>query len=337
MKIITYASKIGLHDLTQLDVAVPSPGRRELLVEVRAVSLNYRDIAIARGEYGDFSGPLVPCSDAVGKVVAVGPGTTRFQVGERVCPTYVPDWIDGAATAATARRRLGGPAPGVLAEYLVVGEHEAVRAPAHLSDVEAATLPIAGVSAWQAVVTEGRVRPGDVVAVSGTGGSSLFVLQIARMAGARVIVVGRDRAKLERAVAMGATAVEATGDWDRRVVELSGGGVDLFIDVLGGDALGRSIAATRVGGAVGLFGFVAGTRPTLDLVDAIRRSVTLRATSGGSRASFEALVRALERNDVHPIVDRVFDFDREGARAAFGHLAEGRPFGKVVIRTAVAS
>ncbi len=334
MKTLTYQTRLALDDLAEIDEPVPQPGPREVLVRVRAVSLNYRDLAIARAEYGSFPVPLVPASDATGEVVAVGPGTERFAVGDRVCLAYVPDWIDGPANAQTSARRLGGPSPGVLTEYVCAAEDAVVRAPSTLSFEEASTLPIAGVSAWQAVITEGRVHPGSVVGVTGTGGASLFVVQIARMAGARVILVGRDPAKLARAGELGAITVDSTRDpaWERRVLELTGGaGVDLFVDMIGGEGLGRSIAATRFGGAVSLFGFVAGTRPTLDLVATIRRSVTLRATSGGSRASFEALVRAIDANGIRPPIDRVFPFGLDGVRRAFTHLAEGRPFGKVVV------
>ncbi len=340
MKTLTYRSRLTLDDLAEIEESTPTPGPRQILVRVRAVSLNYRDLAIARGEYGSFAVPLVPGSDAAGDVVAVGPAVRRFAAGDRVCLTYVPDWIDGPVSAAAAARRLGGPSRGVLTEYVCVGEEEAVHAPRSLSFEEAATLPIAGVSAWQAVVTEGLIRPGSLVGVTGTGGVSTFVVQIARMAGARVLVVGRDPAKLARMAEMGATTIDSTREpaWERSILELTrGAGVDLFVDVIGGDGLGRSIAATRVGGAVSLFGFVAGARPMLDLVTAIRRAVTLRATSGGSRASFEALVRAIDENDVRPCIDRVFPFGVEGVRAAFAHLAEGRPFGKVVVTMGEAS
>lgn len=334
MKTLAFTKRLSLDDLAFLDAPARAPGPRELAVRVRAVSLNYRDLAIARGAYGSYALPLVPGSDAAGEVVAAGPGVTRFAVGDRVCLGYVPDWIDGPVRADVARRRLGGPVDGVLREQVVAHEDALVRAPDHLDLLEASTLPIAGVTAWQALVEDGGLRPGDVVGVTGTGGVSLFVVQIARMVGARVIVVSRDGRKLDRVAAMGALTVDATSEpaWDAPVRALTGGeGVDLFVDVVGGASLARAVTATRVGGTVAAVGFVGGAESSLDLVSLLRRAVTVRAASGGSRRSFEELVRALEASQTRPVVDRVFEFDDEGVRAAFRHLAEGRPFGKVVI------
>jgi NADPH:quinone reductase-like Zn-dependent oxidoreductase len=334
MKTFLYRQALSLDDLVEVDRPIPSPGPGELLVRVHAVSLNFRDLAVARGTYGDFAAPLVPLSDASGEVVGVGSDARRFAVGDRVVPAYVPDWLDGPVRADVARRRLGGPIDGVLAEYIRVHEDAAVRAPRHLSHEAASTLPIAGASVWQALVADAGLRAGDVVGISGAGGASLFAVQIAKAAGARPIVVARGADKLARIEAMGATVVDSWSEreWERRVLELTGGvGVDVFLDVVGGDALARSIAATRVGGTVSAFGFARGTSAELDLVSFIRRAVTVRATSGASRASLEALVSALELAGTEPIVDRVFGSSLAEIRAAFHHLAEGRPFGKVVI------
>jgi NADPH:quinone reductase-like Zn-dependent oxidoreductase len=334
MKTFLYRQALSLDDLAEVDRPVPSPGPRELLVRVHAVSLNYRDLAIARGTYGGCAVPLVPLSDASGEVVAVGSEARRFAVGDRVVPAYVPDWFDGPVRADVARRRLGGPTDGVLAEYVCVHDDAAVRAPRHLSHEAASTLPIAGASVWQALVADAGLRAGDVVGISGTGGASLFAVQIAAAVGARSIVVARDADKLARVEAIGATIVDSSREhaWERRVLELTAGaGVDVFLDVVGGDALARSIAATRVGGTVSAFGFAGGTSAALDMVSFIRRAVTVRATSGGSRASLDALARALEDAGTEPIVDRVFGSSLAEVRAAFHHLAEHRPFGKVVI------
>lgn len=333
MKAIAFADRIDLDALTLVERPMPEVGPRDLLLRMRAASLNYRDLAIARRAYGTFGAPLIPLSDGVGEIVAVGAEVERFAVGDRVCPTYLPDWIAGEPTEETARRRLGGPLDGVLAEYVRVAEHAAVRAPSHLTDVEAATLPIAGVTAWHALFVAGGVHPGDTVVVQGTGGVSLFALTLARLAGARVIVTSSSPEKLARARELGAAEgidYRATPDWHARVLDLTEGrGADHVIDVAGGDGLGRSIAAARVGGTVSLVGFVAGTSASLDLGATLRRVVRLQAISVGSRQSFEALTSALALHGARPIVDRVFGF--EETRAAYDYLARGGHFGKVAI------
>ncbi len=313
---------------------VPSFGPRDLLLRMRAASLNYRDLAIARGEYGRYRLPLVLGSDGVGEVIEAGAEVTRFAVGDRVCPIDTPDWIAGEPDERTLQRRLGGPLDGVLSELMVVSEEAAVAAPAHLSDEEAATLGTAGVSAWQALHAIGHLRPGETVVVLGTGGVSLFALQLARLGGAQVIAASRGPEKLARALALGATHgidTRAVPTWEQEVLRLTRGrGADVVVDVVGGSALARSIAAARVGGVVVLLGFLDGQASTIDLPTAIRRGVTLRAATGRSREHFEGLVRALAAGKVHPVVDRVFDLGQ--AREAFDRLASGAQFGKVVVR-----
>jgi NADPH:quinone reductase-like Zn-dependent oxidoreductase len=324
----------GLDSLTFTERASPALGARDLLVRVRAASLNYRDLAIARGEYGGYARPLVLGSDAAGEVVAVGSRVTRFAVGARVCPIDTPDWIAGAPDERTFEKRLGGPADGVFSELLCVSEDAAVATPAHLTDEEAACLAVAGVTAWQALFVLGQLCPGDVVVVQGTGGVSLFALQLARLAGAQVIALSRSATKLARMKDLGATHTvdtSATPAWDSEVLRLTHGrGADIVVDVAGGDALSRSITAARVSGLVVALGFLDGASSTLDLPAAIRRSVTVRTSSGRSRASFEALCRALTSGGVRPVIDRVFEFAR--APEAFAHLATGAPFGKIVLR-----
>jgi NADPH:quinone reductase-like Zn-dependent oxidoreductase len=331
MNTVVFASRLALDDLTVVTRPTPTPGPRELLLRMRAASLNYRDLAIARGEYGAYPLPLVPLSDGAGEVVAVGPEVRRFRPGDLVCPAYVPDWIDGPVREETARRRLGGTVDGVLAEWVSVAEEAAVRAPAHLTAIEAAALPVAGVSAWQALFPASGLTAGQTVAVQGSGGVSLFVVQLARAAGARVLSLVRDPSRRGRLEALGAEVLEAADpDWPARVrAATEGAGVDLFLDVVGGPALNGAIAAARVGGTVVLFGFVGGATAPLDLTAAIRRAVTLRAVSGGSRRSFEDLVRFVEVHQIRPVVDRVFPWRH--TRAAYDFLAEGRPFGKVVV------
>jgi NADPH:quinone reductase-like Zn-dependent oxidoreductase len=331
MNTVVLETRLALDDLRVVERPTPTPGPRDLLLRMRAASLNYRDLAIARGEYGAVTLPLVPLSDGAGEVVATGHEVRRFRPGDLVCPAYVPDWIEGPIDEAKGQRRLGGTAPGVLAEWVTVAEDAAVRAPAHLGPREAATLPVAAVSAWQALFVAGGLKGGETVAVQGSGGASLFAVQLAHAAGARVLSLLRDPARAPRLEALGAEVVDASGaDWPARLRAATGGrGVDLFLDVVGGPALDGTIAATRVGGTVLLFGFVGGTTAPLDLVAAIRRSVTLRAVSGGSRRSFEDLVAFLERHQLAPVLDRVFPW-RE-VRQAYHWLAAGRPLGKVVL------
>lgn len=331
MQAFAFENRLALDDLRAVDRPTPSPGPRQVLLRMRAAALNYRDLSIARGEYGSYPLPLVPVSDGAGTIEAVGSEVRRFRVGELVCPSYVPDWIAGPIRQETATRRLGGPADGVLRELMCVDEEAVVRAPAHLTAAEAATLPIAGVTAWQALFAEGRVTAGQTVAVQGSGGVSLFVVQLARAAGVRVLSLLRGdgrRAALER---LGAEVFDSTlPDWPERALAATGGhGVDLFVDVVGGPMLSKTIAATRVGGTVVLLGYVGGTSVTLDLLTVIRRAVTLHAVSGGSRTSFEELVRFLEMHELRPVVDARFAFDK--VRAAYEYLRDGKPLGKVII------
>jgi NADPH:quinone reductase-like Zn-dependent oxidoreductase len=324
----------GLDSLTLVTRPTPRIGPRDLLLRQRAAALNYRDLSIARGEYGAFARPLVLGSDAVSEVVQVGPEVTRFRPGDRVCPIDTPDWLAGPPEERALQRRLGGPMDGVLTELMAVSEEAAVAAPRHLSDPEAAALCGAGVTAWQVLYGASRVAPGETVVVQGTGGVSLFALQLARLGGARVIATSRSAEKLARLQALGAAEVvdtRARPDWDQEVLRLTDGrGADLVVDVIGGGALARSIAACRVGGTVAVLGFLDGRVSPLDLPAAIRRAVTLRTWSGRSREAFEALVRAMESSGLRPVIDRVFELER--AREAFEHLASGTLFGKVALR-----
>ena len=297
----------GEGGLTLEERPVPKPDAGQLLLRMRAASLNYRDIDVVRGTHGRHAG-LVPLSDGVGEVVDIGAKVSRFAVGDRVSPTFFPDWIDGQASVDSRTGSLGWPRPGVLSEYVVVDEHAAVRAPSNLNDVEAATLPCAAVTAWDALFVSGRVVPGDTVVVQGTGGVSLFALRFAKMAGARVIVTSGQRAKLDRALALGAAHgidYRAEPDWDKAVLELTGGrGADHVVDVAG-----------RTG--------------HFDLGTSFVRKTTLHPLGVGSRRTFEALVRAIELHDVHPVIDAVFPLER--AHEAFERLASGEVFGKVAI------
>ncbi|MCP5149883.1 MAG: NAD(P)-dependent alcohol dehydrogenase [Ectothiorhodospiraceae bacterium] len=333
MKAVELRSRDGFGGLAAVERDPPRPGPHDVVVRIRAASLNFRDLAIARGTYGNFPLPIVPLSDGAGEVVEVGDAVTRIRVGDRVCPHYVVDWRSGPPSAEVVARRLGGPLDGVLAELACVPEHAVVRTPAHMSDAEASTLPIAGVTAWQALFVQGRVQPGDVVVVQGTGGVSTFALQLARLAGARVIVTSGSPEKLERARALGAWAgidYRAHPEWQREVERLTDGrGANHVIDVVGGANVARSVAATCIGGTLSLIGFLDAMRAEIDLPELFRRVISVQAISVGSRAAFEGLAAACEAGELRPVVDRVFPFAEH--RAAFEHMAAGRHLGKVVI------
>ncbi|MCB1739856.1 MAG: NAD(P)-dependent alcohol dehydrogenase [Gammaproteobacteria bacterium] len=333
MKAVRLTAFDGPRGLQLLDLPEPRPGENEVLVRIRAASLNYRDLVIARGSYAQMQLPIIPLSDASGEVVEVGSAVKRFAVGDRVCPHYIMDWVSGPPAADTARRRLGGPTDGVLAEYVCLPQHALVRAPANLSHVQSATLPIAALTAWQALFVRASLTPGQTLLTQGTGGVSLFALQLARAAGVRVIVTSSSAEKLERARALGASAginYAESPDWPGQVLALTDGqGADHVIEVVGGNNLKRSIAATRMGGTISIIGFLESAEGAIDLRDAFRLVVNVHAISVGARDGFEALVRAVEQNHIEPVVDRVFGMD--DCRAAYEQLASGRHFGKVVI------
>jgi NADPH:quinone reductase-like Zn-dependent oxidoreductase len=317
--------------LTLVDRPRPTVGPRDLLVRMRAVGLNFRDLAIARGEYGNYKLPLILTCDGAGEVVEVGASVTRFAVGDRVLPAYVLDWISGPPDERLLVRRLGGPIDGLLADLVAVSEDSAVRAPDHLTDVEAAAMGVASGTAWRTLFVNAQVAPGQTVLVQGTGGVALAALQLARLAGAEVIVTSRSAAKLERARALGAThGIVASGDdWPAQVLALTAGrGVDLVVDVAGGAGVNRSIAATRLGGSVALLGFLDAKTAPLDVVLAIRRSITLRSSTGISRSDLESVARAYAAGGLKPVIDEVYPRERIGD--AFARLAAG-PFGKIAI------
>lgn len=337
MKVHVYRDRIALDALAVIERPDPTPGPRDIVIRVRAVALNYRDLAIARGNYhAGVAAPLVPLSDAAGEVVALGREVTRFRLGDIVCPTYLPDWIDGPIHARLAARRLGGPSDGVFAELICLDEEAAVRAPSHLDAVEACSLPVSAVTAWHALHRTSRLAPGDTLLVQGTGAVSLAALQIAKAGGARVIAVTRTDRHEQRLRTLGASDVIPLGDTadsPAEVMKRTGGrGVDIAVEVVGGSALARTIASTRLGASIHLVGYAGGTTASLDIFDAIRRGSTIHVATAGPRASFEAMNRAFELNAVRPPIDRVFPAERYVD--AFAHLAAGGHFGKVVIALA---
>ena len=328
----SYEGGIGLDFLCQVDRPDPEPGAHDIVLRMSAVALNYRDYAIARGPYHvGVEYPLIPVSDGAGEVIAVGRAVTRFQVGDLACPTYLPDWTSGPVGPKVARRRLGGPTDGVLREFVCLNENEAVLAPKGYSAEEAATLPVAAVTAWHSLFVNGTVRPGQTVLVQGTGGVSLFALQFARLAGARVIALTRDDRHSQQLKSLGADEVVTESDpsiWPAEVVRLSGGGADVVVDVAG-VTLAASIAATRPAGRVHLVGYAGGTRTEIDIYDAIRHAVTICLASAGNRDSFEALVAGINRGGIRPPIGALHR--TRDLREPLEMLAAGGVFGKHVL------
>jgi NADPH:quinone reductase-like Zn-dependent oxidoreductase len=313
----------------------PRPGLREVLMRVRASSLNYRDLMVLKGGgRGPTKLGVVPLSDGAGEVAAIGNGVTRVKVGDRIAGTFHPRWFGGPIRPEYLTDRLGANLDGMLAEYAVLSEDALVRVPNHLSFEEAATLPCAAVTAWVALMGHRRVTAGDTVLTLGSGGVSVFAFQFARVLGARVIATTSTAAKAERLEALGASDVinyTETPDWDEKARELTDGrGVDCVVEIGGPGTIAMSLKALAVGGHVSLIGAslsVSGTG--LDPLLLTGRGITLGSISVGSRADFEAMNRAIVMHRVHPMIDRTFPFAE--AKEAYRHFEGRGHFGKVVI------
>ncbi|PWG61139.1 zinc-dependent alcohol dehydrogenase family protein [Spiribacter halobius] len=325
----------GVDQLKVDRVPLPEPGPTEILVEVSAVALNYRDLLVMDGAFlPDLERPFVPCSDAVGRVVAVGEEVERFTIGERVLSHYWVDWIEGAPPVPdlSRARSLGGPLQGVLAEYVVLDQAHAVRAPHSLSDAEAATLPIAGLTAFAALLEGHPVDSTSSVLVQGTGGVACFAIQFAASVGAHVIALSSSDRKLDVAQLLGASHTvnyHANPDWDRLVLELTGGhGVDRIIELVGGNNLERSLRALTFNGEIAQIGFLASPEARFPLPTLMLHQARIRGVAVGHRAAFERMVAWIDEHGLAPQIDAQFPF--AAAPDAFRKLHAG-PLGKVVL------
>lgn len=335
MKAVRVHQLGGPEGLKVEELPEPKAGPGEVVVRVRATSLNFRDLLMIRGQYNPRIGlPFVPLSDGAGEVLEVGSGVTPWKPGDRVAAAFMPGWVSGSPSDAKAHSALGGGGAGMLTEKIALPADGIVPIPAHLSFEEAATLPCAAVTAWHALVTEGEVRAGQTVLVQGTGGVSIFALQLARLNGARVIVTSSSDEKLAKALTLGASDgvnYKTSPEWDKNVRELTGGeGVDHVIEVGGAGTLGRSLKAAKTGGRISMIGVLSGGSAELPIFPILMKNLRVQGVFVGSVEMFEAMNRAIALHKLVPVIDRIFPFDE--TRAAFEHIASGAHFGKVVIR-----
>lgn len=335
MKAYAIQNSFGIDSLQPIERPEPKPGPGQVLVHMKAFSLNYRDLMMVKGQYNPkLRLPFVPFSDGAGAVAAVGDGVTRFKVGDRVAGCFMQRWLEGDVTEAKARSALGGAIEGVLAEQVVFHEDGLVRVPEHLNDEEAATLPCAAVTAWHALVVQGQVKAGDAVLIQGTGGVSLFALQFARLHGARVIATSSSDDKLARVRQMGASDginYKTTPDWEEKVRELTGNvGVDHVVEVGGAGTLGKSLRAVRMDGRIALIGVLSGGGGTVNPLPILMKNVRVQGIFVGSRVMFEAMNRAIALHHLKPVIDRVFPFAE--VRDALRHMESGAHFGKICVR-----
>ena len=324
----------GLDHLSFDTVDVPAPGPYEVLIRMRAVSLNYRDLLVTLGRYNPKQPlPVILCSDGAGEVVSTGPGVTRFKPGDRVAGIFMQRWISGERTRDAGASALGAALDGMLVEHRVLNEEGLVSVPAHLGYEEGATLPCAAVTAWQTLVHAGRIKAGDSVLLLGTGGVSVFALQFAHMHGARVIVTSSSDEKLERARGLGATDTinyKTTPDWEKEVYRLTGGrGVDLVVEVGGAGTLPKSMRAVRVSGHIGVIGNLSGLDVSMSIGLMVANGIRLHGIYVGSRAMFEEMNRAIAAHQMRPVIHHVYPF-RE-SREAVAAMQKGEHFGKLVI------
>lgn len=304
----------GIDHLKMVETEPRQPGAGEVLVRMRAASVNYRDLLTVQGMGGTRRLPLIPFSDGAGEVIAVGEGASRVKVGDRVCPTFFEGWIDGRPDAYKRSRPLGGPLPGVLQEQFVAKAEAVSAIPKEWSFEEAATLPCAGLTAWRALMVEGELKAGETVLVQGTGGVSIFALQFAKMAGAKVIVTSSSDDKLARAKALGADETinyKTHPEWAKAALELTGGaGVDHVVEVGGAGTLNQSLEAAKVGGRIEVIGVLSGFSQQIAMPTLFGKNLRLIGLSVGSREMFEQMVAAIDRAGMKPVIDRTFAFDQ---------------------------
>ena len=328
-------SSFGIDSLEFAERPTPEPGAGEVLVKVHAISFNYRDLLMVKGLYNpNLKLPRIPCSDGAGKVAGVGEGVTAWKPGDRVAGIFMQNWLDGALTAAKARGALGGDIDGMMAEYVVLKESGLVAVPEHLSYEEAATLPCAAVTAWNAL-NAGDLKPGATVLIQGTGGVAIFALQFARLRGARVLGISGSPHKLQRAFALGLDGglnYRENPEWDRWAVEETGGeGVDLVVEVGGVATMPRSLRAIRIGGTIAQVGVLSSAADPLPIASILHKQARIQGIYVGSRKDFVEMNKAVSLAVLRPVGE---NFAWDQAREALGRMEEASHFGKLVLTVA---
>lgn len=335
MRVFQIQGDWGMENLQLSSRPEPRPGPGQVVVRMKASSLNYRDLLVPLRGYGSHTGtlPLVPLSDGVGVVTEVGAGVRRVAVGDRVCPTYFQHWTGGQPDLERLTRSLGGPIDGTMADFMCLSEEGVVKVPGHLTDIEAATLPCAALTAWSALVTYSKTRPGDRVLVQGCGGVALFAVKLAKLLGAHVTVITSTEEREERVKLLGADATinyRTTPEWAKASREITGGrGFDMILELGGEKTLPQSLRCVKPGGTLAMIGVLTGAEMATSLGLIVTRQVRLQGITVGHRDGFEAMLRAFEQHQLRPVVDRVFAFDE--LKQAMAHLKSGAQFGKVCI------
>ena len=335
MRVFQIEGEWGLDNLRLSVRPEPEPGPGQVLVRMKASSLNFRDLVVPDRGYGSYTGtlPLIPLSDGAGEVAAIGPGVRRVAIGDRVCPTFFQRWTGGEPDLERLTGSLGGPIDGTMAEYMCLSEEGVVKAPSHLTDIEAATLPCAALTAWSALTIGAATRPGDRVLVQGCGGVALFAVTFAKLLGAHVTVISSSDERIERVKKLGADAAvnyRAQPEWAKATRAITDGrGYDLIVEVGGEKTLPQSLRCIRPGGTLAMIGVLSGTAMATSLGLIVTRQVRLQGVTVGHRDGFEAMLRAIDQHRVRPVVDRVFAFGE--LKEAMAHLKSGAQFGKVCI------
>jgi NADPH:quinone reductase-like Zn-dependent oxidoreductase len=326
--------QFGIENLTIVERETPTPTETRVLVKFHANSLNYRDLMMVKGWYNPrLKMPLVPFSDGAGEVVSIGESVTKFKIGDRVCPIFMQNWIDGEIDSTKSRGALGGDVDGCLREFGAFDENGLVNIPQHLSYEEAATLPCAAVTAWNALVVSGKVKRDDFVLLQGTGGVSIFALQFAKLSGAKVIITSSSDEKLERAKSLGADFTinyKEREDWDKVVMEITEKrGVDHVVEVGGAGTIQRSVNAVKMGGHIAVIGVLA-NKGEFNPATILMKAIKMQGIFVGSRQMFESMNNCISANNLKPVVDKIFGF--EDVTAALKTMESGSHFGKIAVK-----